>query len=71
MREVEARLATLAATGRGSTINLCEWNLPALEYRQLRLALAPDRLSTVTAAPIVIPFNGEKAGGAAAESTSR
>jgi hypothetical protein len=48
---VEARLAALAATGRSSTIDLSRWNLPAVEYRQLRLALAPGRLSAVIAAP--------------------
>ena len=51
VREVEARLAALAATGRGSTIDLSRWNLPAVEYRQLRLALAPGRVSAVSAAP--------------------
>lgn len=51
MREVEARLRALAATGRGSTIELSQRNLPAVEYRQLRLALAPGRVSAVGAAP--------------------
>jgi hypothetical protein len=51
MREVEARLAVLATTGRGSTIDLSPGNLPAVEYRQLRLALAPGRKSAVSAAP--------------------
>lgn len=51
LRAVEARLAALAATGRSSTIDLSRWNLPAVEYRQLRLALAPGRLSAVIAAP--------------------
>ena len=51
MREVEARLAVLATTGRGSTIDLSQRNLPAVEYRQLRLALAPGRKSAVSAAP--------------------
>ena len=51
LREVEAGLAALAATGRGSTIELSQRNLPAVEYRQLRLALAPARLSAGSAAP--------------------
>lgn len=51
MRVVHDRLAALAETGRGSTIDLSRWNLPAVEYRRLRLALAPGRLSGVTAAP--------------------
>jgi len=51
LRELEARLAVLAATGRSSTIDLSRWNLPAVEYRQLRLALAPGRVSAVIASP--------------------
>jgi len=50
LREVEARLAMLAATGHGSTIDMSQRNLPAVEYRQLRLALAPGRMSAVSTA---------------------
>jgi hypothetical protein len=51
LREVAARLAVLATTGRRSTVDLSQRNLPAVEYRQLRLALAPGRVSAVNAAP--------------------
>jgi hypothetical protein len=51
LREIEARLGVLAATGHGSTIDLSQRNLPAVEYRQLRLALVPGRVSAVSAAP--------------------
>jgi hypothetical protein len=51
LRETEAKLAALAATGRGSTINLSQRNQPAVEYRQILLALAPGRVSAVSAAP--------------------
>jgi len=37
MREVEFRLAALAATGKGSTIDLCRRNLRPVEYRQLQI----------------------------------
>jgi hydrogenase-1 operon protein HyaF len=51
MREVETRLAALAATGKGSTIDLCRRHLRPAEYRQLRLALAPGRVSAMVGAP--------------------
>jgi hydrogenase-1 operon protein HyaF len=51
MREVETRLAALAATGKGSTIDLCRRHLRPAECRQLRLALAPGRVSAMVAAP--------------------
>ena len=51
MREVEIRLAALAATGKGSTIDLGRRHLRPAEYRQLRLALAPGRVSAMVAAP--------------------
>jgi hydrogenase-1 operon protein HyaF len=51
MREVEFRLAALAATGKRSTIDLCRRNLRPVEYGLLRLALAPGRVSAMVAAP--------------------
>jgi hydrogenase-1 operon protein HyaF len=51
MREVEIRLAALAATGKGSTIDLGRRHLRPAEYRQLRLALAPGQVSAMVAAP--------------------
>jgi hypothetical protein len=50
MREVEFRLAALAATGKRSTIDLCRRNLRPVEYGLLRLALAPGRVSAMVAA---------------------
>lgn len=50
-QEIETKLAALVATRQGSAVDLGRRPMPAAEYRQLRLALAPGRVSVVVAAP--------------------
>lgn len=51
LREVEAKLTALVATGQASAVDLGRRPIRAAEYRQLRLALTPGRISAVVAEP--------------------
>jgi hydrogenase-1 operon protein HyaF len=51
LREVETKLAALVATGQASAVDLGCRPIGAAEYRQLRLALTPGRVSAVVTEP--------------------